>query len=277
LKTAWIFAGGAARSVYTAGVLYALCEMDIPRPDIIIGCSGMAPTSICYVTGQKEIIKNVWCRSLSTTKFVSFWRLWKIVDINYLIDTVLKENNPLDMKKLKESPITVYWPVTNSETGEINYISNETGLDIWEVLRAAVSVPICTNLFSVMGNPVNGQYYSDSPPASRFQLHIKKAAEEGAERIIVFDSWHTDENPTGYFISKVYACLRNGEFRRNQLSYFREMENFSPPSGIHFLYLSPASKLAMSRYKIDNKNARKIFEQGYRETLSRKELRDLTP
>ena len=72
MKTAWIFPGGSASAVYTAGALYALSKMDLPKPDMIIAASGSAPTSVCYVTGQPEIIPKVWLESLSTRKFVNF-------------------------------------------------------------------------------------------------------------------------------------------------------------------------------------------------------------
>ena len=267
MKTAWIFSGGSARAVYTAGSLYALCNIGIKKPDIIIAGSGSAGTSLCYVSGQTEIIKKVWCESLSTKKFLNFWRFWKILNVDYLVDIVLKKNNPLNIEKIIKSSILVYLPVTDSKTGKIDYLSNKMGLDIYEVLRAAVSVPIWTNMFSVMGNFINGKFYSDSPPAARYQLHVHKAIKEGAEKIIVFDSWHPDDNPTGLLYAKIYTYLRNQEYKKRQLSYIREIENFLPPKGMEFVRLCPMKKLSMTRFEIDNENARKIFNQGYEETL----------
>ena len=115
MKTAWIFPGGSARAVYTAGALYALSKMGLKRPDIIIAASGSAPTSLCYVSGQYEIIPKVWLECLSTRKFVSFWRFWKIVNIDYLVDFVLKDKNPLDMDKISGSDVLVYIPLTNKD------------------------------------------------------------------------------------------------------------------------------------------------------------------
>ena len=90
MKTAWIFPGDLARAVYTAGALYALSNMNIRKPDMIIAASGSAPTSICYITGQYNIITKVWLEYLSTKKFVNFLRFWKIVSADYLVDDVLK-------------------------------------------------------------------------------------------------------------------------------------------------------------------------------------------
>lgn len=275
MKTAWIFPGGSARTVYTAGSLYALCEMPVQQPDIIIGGSGSAGTCMCYVSGQKEIIKEIWCKSLSTKKFLSFWRFWKILNVDYLVDTVLKKENPLNMEKITKSPILTFLVVTNSISGEIEYISNKDGVDMYEVMRAAVSVPIWTNLFSVMGTLIRSKFYSDSPPASRFQIHVKKAMYEGAERIVIFDNWHPDDNPTGFLYAKIYTYFRNKEYKKRQLAYLKEIENFSPPQNIELIYLHPSKKLAMSRFEIDNVNANKIFSQGYSETINNNLLKKL--
>jgi len=276
MKTAWIFPGGSARAVYTAGAIYALSTMEISKPDIIIAASGSAPTSICFVTGQYKIIPAVWLESLSTKKFVNLFRFWKIVDVDYLIDDVVRRRNPLDMQKAAESRIIIYFPLTNSKTGEIKYFSNKTGVNLWEVIKASVSVPIFTNLFSVRGSKVNGQFFSDSSPASRFQLHVKKAVEEGAKRIIVFDNWHSNDNPTTYFFSKLFALIRNSEFRNNQLNYLKKIEDFSMPDNIEFIKLEPASRLNMGRFEINNENARKVFKRGYDDTFNNQKLRTLT-
>lgn len=272
MKTAWIFPGGSARAVYTAGALYALSNMNIKKPDIIIAASGSAPTSICYITGQYDIITKVWLESLSTRKFVSFLRFWKIVNTDYLVDDVLKKRNPLDMEKVMDSDILAYFPLTNGRTGVIKYFSNKMKVDLWEVVKASVSIPILTNLFSIKGNPVNGKFFSDSSPASRFHLHVKKAVEEGMERIIVFDNWHPDDNPTNYFFSKLFAYMRNSEFRKNQLRYIKQVEDFSIPSNIEFIKIEPRIRLGMSRFEIDNENARKIFKRGYDDTFNNKNL-----
>lgn len=276
MKTAWIFPGGSARAVYTAGVIYALSEMNLPKPDIIIGCSGSGPTSLCYLSSQREIIKNVWCESLSDGNFLSFKRFWRIMDINYLVDFLLKKKFTLNVKGIKDSTITAYMPITDSLTGEIKYFSNKMDIDILEVARASVSVPFWTNLFSTRGVSINGRYYSDCPPAARFQLHTKKAISEGATRVIVFDNWHGEDNPSGYFFSKLFIrFMKNRKFRERQMEYFKEINSFEEPKDINFHIFSPIRKLAMSRWNDDGGNAKKVFDRGYNETINNKKLLEI--
>jgi predicted patatin/cPLA2 family phospholipase len=275
MKTAWIFPGGAARAVYSAGIIYALCEMNLKKPDIIIGCSGNAPTSLCYVSGQKEIIKNVWCRCLSTYKFLTFWRIWKVVNVDYLIDEVLKKQNPLDIALIQSSPIDVYFPLTDSKTGGVEYFSTRTPLDLWEVMRATVSVPLATNLFSFSGVFLKDKFYSDSIATSRFQVHVKKAIQEGAERIIIFDNLPHGDKPPTYIFSSLFTLVRNKTFRRRQFAYLKEIKNFTPPEAVEFFLISPENKLGMSHWNTNNQNANNVFNRGYNDTISNKKLLEL--
>ncbi len=268
MKTAWIFPGGAARGVYTAGVIYALCEMAIPKPDIIIAASASAPTILCYITGQYEIIPQVWLESLSTRKFVNFWRFWKVLNINYLIDYVLKKKHPLDMVKVANSDILIYFPLTDAQTGKIEYFSNKMSVDLWEIIRASISIPIVTNLFSVKGSQVNGKWFFDSAPAGHFQSHIGKAIQEGAEKIIVFNNWLAGDNPHPHIFPNLLAKVRSHIFRANQLRHMEEVAKFSPPVGIEFIKLEPKTNLGMGRFEIDNQIARTIFKRGYEDTFN---------
>jgi predicted patatin/cPLA2 family phospholipase len=276
MKTAWIFPGGSARAVYTAGVMYALGEMKLPKPDILIGCSGSAPTSLCYVADQKETIRDIWCESLpDNRKFLSFLRFWRMLDVNYLIDEVFKKGHPLNIEGIKNSPTHMYLPVTDSNSGELFYFSNKDDVDMYEVSKAAVSVPVWTNLFSFKGVLINDKYYSDLPPSARYQLHVQKALQEGAQRIVIFDNYHEKDNPTGYFFSKFFIYLRNNKFKRRQLNYFREIENFRVPSNVDFILFKPETKLGMSRWNDKKNNTIKIFNRGYQETIDNNKLKKL--
>jgi len=271
MKTAWIFPGGSARAVYTAGNIYALCEIDIPPPDIIIGCSGSAPTAMCYISGQKEVIKNVWCRSLSNTNFLNIFRFWRMLDIDYLIDTVIKQNNPLDLVKIKNSEIKFLTPITNSKTGDVEYVSNRDNLDLMEVSRATTWVPFAASLFNLRGVKINDNYYFDSGVASRFPIHVEEAIREGAERIIVFDSWHKDDNPK-HLLAKVFTYFKNKRYRQKQLKLFKEINSFRPPEIVGFHYFSPKESLHMSRWNNNNENANLVFSRGLNDIKNNREL-----
>ncbi len=73
------------RSAHGAGFLYGLAELGITDPDIIIGTSGNAGNVLYYVSRQYDNGSKVWCGGLlSTRKFVSYLRFWRIVNIGVL-------------------------------------------------------------------------------------------------------------------------------------------------------------------------------------------------
>ena len=54
------------------------------------------------------------------------------------------------------------------------------------------------------------------------------------------------------------------------------MENFNIPENVEFIRLAPIKKLNMSRLENDNLNARKIFKQGFEDTLNSEPLKKLS-
>lgn len=80
------------RSAHGGGFLCALAqELGIATPDILVASSGDAGNILYFSAGQYESIKRIWEKLLSTPKFISPWRFWRVMDIDYLIDTVFKE------------------------------------------------------------------------------------------------------------------------------------------------------------------------------------------
>ena len=92
-KTAIICAGGGMRSAHGGGFLYALGTQLNIRPDIIVASSGNAGNAIYFCAEQFDDLKNIWLERLSTSKFISFLRPFRVMDIDYLVDEVFKKQD----------------------------------------------------------------------------------------------------------------------------------------------------------------------------------------
>lgn len=172
------------RCSYTGGVLVALArELNLTSPDIIIAGSGSAGFSLYYLTQQYEAIKKIAIELLATPKFISFLRLNKIMDIDYLIDVVFKQQQSLDLEKLSQTKSAYYIPIKNLESGEIRYFSNKDGGDIFEVLRATKAIPY----FYKRKILLDGSHYVDGSTFSQLKKMIDKAIELGADKVLVID------------------------------------------------------------------------------------------
>ena len=185
-KTCIVAEGGGLRASYGVGVVKALIEKyHITSVDMAIATSGSAGTLAYYAARQFDSIINIWTNLLSTWKFVSFRNVLfgnPILNVDYLIDVVFKQQDRLDIEALKSGPTELVIPVTNYNTGEAEYFSNRDAVDFFEVLRATKAIEI----FYGKSVEIAGQKYVDG--ALSVPIGITKALAAGATDIIVIST-----------------------------------------------------------------------------------------
>ncbi|KKW19897.1 MAG: hypothetical protein UY63_C0005G0080 [Parcubacteria group bacterium GW2011_GWA2_51_10] len=184
-RIAIVCSGGGMRCAYTGGALVALArEKELTSPDFIIASSGSAAFALYYLAGQLDAIQDIATYLLSTPKFISFLRPWKIMDIDYLIDVVFKEQRPLDVKKLQQAHSDYFIGVTESGSRRAHYISKSAHVNEFELLRATKAIPILYNGSASLF----GKRYIDGAVSISFEDSINKAFELGATKIIGIDN-----------------------------------------------------------------------------------------
>lgn len=192
------------RSAHGAGFLFGLTQLGLTSPDIMIGTSGNSANMLYYIAGQYESAQHVWCTgALCTRKFISFWRPWRILNVDYLIDYVLKKNEPLDVPAVFKSSIEWFIPATDILTGTPRYFNKRDNLDIYEVLRAAKAIPI----FYGKHHLLSGRAYMDGEFGPTIADHVHYAMQQGATRILLIN----DNSPTtkiSAFIEHLYAKFK---------------------------------------------------------------------
>src|SRR3989344_4174706 len=198
-KTAIVMAGGAMRSAHGAGFLFALRnELKLKEPDMMIGSSGDAGNVLYYCADQFEEMKRVWIDLLTTTKFISMKRFWRIMDVDYLADECFSKLEPLDLARVRASPIQWFIPLTNYDTGITRYVSAKDQLNTLEVLRAAKAIPL------VYGKRVSitNSRYIDGELGPTLEDHARFAVARGADRLLVLR-----HNSIWSLVSKTYGRL----------------------------------------------------------------------
>lgn len=127
------------RCAWSAGFMVGLEEIGL-IPKVIITRSGNAGSAVYLATHQSESIKRIWTKHLPGTRFIRWWRPHKIIDVDYLVDTVFVTKEPMMFEVLKESPVRVYIACFNLTQQRIDYFDNKTiSLD---VLKATKALPI---------------------------------------------------------------------------------------------------------------------------------------
>ncbi|OGZ45155.1 MAG: hypothetical protein A2756_01680 [Candidatus Ryanbacteria bacterium RIFCSPHIGHO2_01_FULL_48_27] len=184
-KIAIVCSGGGMRCAYTGGVLVALAEKHkFTSPDIIIAASGSAAFAFYYLTRQYKSIEHIATELLSTPKFISFLRPFKIMDIDYLVDEVFKKQAPLNIGLLSDLKTKYYIAATDSNSRTRSYFCNDSSVDIFEILRATKAIPFFYNKKVV----INGIDYIDGTVSTSFDDALLKARELGATHIIGIDN-----------------------------------------------------------------------------------------
>lgn len=253
--------GGGMRCAYTGGALSALAlKFKCTSPDIIIASSGSAAMALYYLTGQYDAIKAICVRLLSTRKFISLLRFWRIVDIDYLVDHVFKKDVPLDTRCLRKSNTHYFISLTDAKTGNIHYACREDGIDPFELLRATKAMPL---LFGKRVS-INGTAYIDGEFLGTLGEMVTKAEEAGATDIIVIDN---SPGPTIYdlfkwFFRKIYFPRLGSKKERGA--------NIGPRIIVIKNKTIPAGLLTTK-----NETLEKTFWLGYDDAVRSRELEDL--
>ena len=280
-KTCIVAEGGGLRASYGVGVVKALIEkFHITSVDMAIATSGSAGTPAYYAARQFDSIINIWTNLLSTWKFVSFRNVLfgnPILNVDYLIDVVFKQQDRLDIEALKSGPTELVIPVTNYNTGEAKYFSNRDAVDFFEVLRATKAIEI----FYGKSVEIAGQKYVDG--ALSVPIGITKAIAAGATDIIVISTrpkgFRRSHSTLERFITRLFTggCPEGLKQRirgyPDTYNSVMDIVGKEIETGERNIFLiQPQSEVAAGRLDNSREKLIRSIEQGYDDACQRAEL-----
>ncbi len=162
--------GGGMISAYHAGVIRALHErFGFEDLHAVAASSGAAAIYTYLASDQEQHIEPIWDALMRSKKFV----LWKqhplgsgILNIDFLVDEMIKKQFPLDVPALRKSSIQMNVGVTDSETGQPHFFSQHSNVDYHELIRASCAVPY----FYGKHVSLDGRLYCDGSVGSPVSL-----------------------------------------------------------------------------------------------------------
>jgi len=266
-----ITSGGGMKCAYSAGALVALArKFNVTAPDLFVAASGSTGAMFYYLAGQYEDIEKAWTRYLPSPHFISYAPI-PSMKINYLVDTISKEYLPLDVAKLEATPTRFFVPVTDQDTGETRFISNELWFNPYEVMRAATAIPILYNGHVRLGS----RNYLDGDFSTGVTELIAKAVLAGAKRILLITN--TDA-PTkvGRMILRAYGNLLRPGLRAAVLRDLESDQSIRWPDGVRVVHVTPTSSLPTLLYTREKRKVIESFNMGFDDLLAkRKEIEAL--
>jgi predicted patatin/cPLA2 family phospholipase len=172
-RPALVVQGGGLRGVYSMAALAVLEELDLRDAfSVVVGSSAGAINGAYFLAHQARESVQIYTEDLSSCRFISPWRVWRIVDVDYMIDVALKEHHPLDERELHAAPAAHLTVVTDAMTGQPRVVSAEEPVDLYEVFRATAALPgLYNKKVAIDGRPA-ARRYVDGGVASLLPLDV---------------------------------------------------------------------------------------------------------
>jgi len=198
-----VIEGGGMRGSTTAGGALALAHLGLSGLfDDVYATSAGVMNAAYYLSRQEDIGISIYFDDLATRAFYNPLRVWKVLDVDYVMEDVVKGRKRLDLDRLRQSPSRFHVALLDRATGESVVVN--TGLAkecTYSVLHAALSVPVLYNR-PVM---VAGRPCMDGGLGIPFPL--THAIADGCTDILVLLS-----HPVGY-VPAAYALWQDVLFR----------------------------------------------------------------
>ena len=198
-----VIEGGGMRGASSAGGALALAHLGLSGLfDDVYATSAGVMNAAYYLSRQEDIGISIYFDDLATRTFYNPWRCWKVLDVDYVMDDIVKGRKRLDLERLRLSPSRFHVAMLDRSTGESLVV--DTGLakeSTYTVLHAALSVPVLYNR-PVM---VAGRPCMDGGLAIPFPL--RHAIADGCTDILVLLS-----HPLAY-VEPEYALWQDVLFR----------------------------------------------------------------
>jgi predicted patatin/cPLA2 family phospholipase len=147
--------GGGMRGIYSAGAVAGLAEAGLARSFAHIFASSSGAINAAYLMSeQTDLVAAGYADHLNReSPFIRYWRLNKLVDIDFLIDNILRHSEfPLNVKAVIDSPTILHVILTEFMTARPFEISSKdiaardsSGNLLFEVFRATTALPVFYN------------------------------------------------------------------------------------------------------------------------------------
>ena len=166
-----VFGGGSWVGFQTAG--------HTNTADVLILSSAGVLNKLYMLAEQAELGVSIYYEDLIDGKFISRWRLNKMIDIDYLIEDRVRRVKTLDVPKIRRARSHIFAALIRVKNGHGVLMRVNDADDVITVAKAGVAIPGGYN------QPVliDGEYYMDGTFAC--PIPIREAVHYGAKNILV--------------------------------------------------------------------------------------------
>lgn len=143
-KIALVLFGGLMTGIRGAAAMIVLEELGLAHAFDYIYCASAGFLNASYLlSGGTRAGTSLYYKEATTKKFLNFWRLWNIADIDYLIDDIVKEKKQINVDNIWNSKTKVFLRTHNQKKDRAKYIEIHKfdKSEFWNIAKAAISIP----------------------------------------------------------------------------------------------------------------------------------------
>lgn len=146
-KLALVIEGGALRAVCSAGGAVVLAQLGFSELfDEVYATSAAVMNAAYFISNQPLLGISVYFDNCTKSEFISPWRFWKIVDVDYIFDQVAVHEKPLDVARVLGAATTLFVSMADRSSGEGFMVNTKTSsTPLLQVLKASAALPVLYN------------------------------------------------------------------------------------------------------------------------------------
>lgn len=176
-----VLEGGAARGLFTSGILDYLMEQDF-YTKYVVGVSAGACNAVDYVSRQIGRTRDCFIQTPDEEPYIRMENVFHrkpVYDMDLVFDKYPNEIYPFDFETYFASKMQCEMVVTNCQTGKAEYMdAHEDKTQFMKICRASSSMPLFTDIVEIHGIPYMDGGIADSVP-------LRRAVEMGYRKHIV--------------------------------------------------------------------------------------------
>jgi predicted patatin/cPLA2 family phospholipase len=270
-KKVLVIEGGGMRGIFLTGVLQAFTDRAYFPWELIIGSSAGALTGTAYAAGQIHLALDAFFTELLTGNFINISNIVRtekhILNLDWMIDTIIKGDEPLNIRRLKKScPVLITAThCRQTQPPETVYLNTKKD-NVPTALKATAAIPFLYRNF------VKYKHYKFLDGALLDPIPYKKALEMGynEEDILVITTHKKGyrKKRESFWIKKLYESYYKNprhKFLLKALDRFQEYNKIRDDlerknNKIDVIY--PPDDFRVNRLSQDGERILEGFEQG---------------
>lgn len=266
IKGTLVLEGGAARGIFTSGVLDYLMEQDVYFENVM-GVSAGACNGIGYVSKQIGRAKECMIHEEGNFSFLNlkgFLKTKSLMDMDTMFDTFPNQTFLFDYESYFASEIKNLIGVTNCVNGQVEFLTEKQDKQgLMRLCRASSSLPLFAPIININGVPYMDGGLAEAVP-------IRQAEELGGKIVVVLtQNPGYRKRPLSKGLSHLYArsYAQYPEFvktlRGRYLHYNATMEYIETLEKEEKIFVLRPQIPTVASVESDPIKLTKVYEHGY--------------